>query len=446
MLAALETQLEGEPFVAIGVHSPKFPNERDPDRVRDAVRRYGVTHPVVVDSGMEIWQQYGVRAWPTLAVIDPTGRLAAAGSGEPNAESLAAVVRELIAQGREQGTIAPRDLPLRQEAWPAGTLAYPGKVVADGERIAVADTAHDQLVLLDAEGSERQRIGSADGGFADGDLAAARFHHPNGLALAGELLWVADSGNHAIRRVDLARGEVTTVAGTGHKGGFSAGGDGQATALRSPWDLALDGSRLYIAMAGAHQIWLYDTDSGQIGVFAGAGPETVRDGPADQACFAQPSGIALGPDRRLYIADSEASTIRLLEDLDGSPRARTVCGSGDLFGFGLRDGAGPDARFQHPIGIAAGVDGLLYVADTYNHAIRRVDPGSGDCVTLFGNGEPERLAELLIGQALTPASPDRPCLFEPEGVWVDGGDLLVADTNNHRLLRIELASGRRHAL
>jgi sugar lactone lactonase YvrE len=445
-MAALERKLEDEPFVAIGVHSPKFPNERDPDRVRDAVRRYGVTHPVVVDSGMQIWQQFGVRAWPTLAVIDPTGRLAAAGSGEPDADSLEAVVRQLIEQGREQGTIAPRELPLRQEPWPAGTLAYPGKVIADGERIVVADTAHDQLAVFGHDGVERLRIGAGDGGFADGDVAGARFHHPNGLAADGDVLWVADSGNHAIRRVDLAAGHVTTVAGTGEKGGGSAGGDGLTTALRSPWDLALDGSRLYIAMAGAHQIWLYDTATGHIGPFAGAGPETVRDGPADQACFAQPSGIALGPDGRLYIADSEASTIRLLEDLDGSPRARTVCGSGDLFGFGLRDGAGPDALLQHPIGIAAAPDGLLYVADTYNHAIRRVDPRTGECVTLFGNGEPERLAELFPGAPLSPAGPDTSCLFEPEGVWVAGGDLLVADTNNHRLLRIELASGRRTAL
>jgi sugar lactone lactonase YvrE len=210
--------------------------------------------------------------------------------------------------------------------------------------------------------------------------------------------------------------------------------------------VALDGQRLYVAMAGAHQIWLLDIDRGEIRPFAGSGPEMVRDGPADQAAFAQPSGIALAPDGCLYVADSEASTIRRIEDLDGSPQVGTVCGSGDLFGFGLRDGTGEDALLQHPIGIAAAADGMLYVADTYNHAIRRVDPSTGTCITLFGNGEPERLAELFPGQALSPASPDTPCLFEPEGVWAREGELLVADTNNHRVLVIDLATGRRHSV
>ena len=441
-MAALERELEGEPFLAIGVHSPKFPNERDADRVRDAVRRYAVTHPVVVDSGMEIWQQFGVRAWPTLAVLDPTGRLAAAGSGEPDRASLVGVVRELIEQGRELGTIDPRPLPLRREPWPDTALAYPGKVVADASRVVIADTAHDQVVVVSGSGEPR-RFGAAEGGFADGSADSARFHHPNGVALDGDSLWVADTGHHAIRHIDLAAGVVTTVAGTGAKGGLDAGGEGLATALRSPWDLALDGETLYVAMAGAHQIWLFDTGTGHIRPFAGAGPEMVRDGPAEQAAFAQPSGIALAPDGCLYVADSEASTIRRIDDLHGSPLVTTVCGSGDLFGFGLRDGTGQDALLQHPIGIAAADDGMLYVADTYNHAVRRVDPSTGSCVTLFGNGEPERLAELFPGQALTPAGPDTPCLFEPEGIWAREGELLVADTNNHRVLAIDLASGHR---
>ncbi|MGN6378818.1 MAG: alkyl hydroperoxide reductase [Gaiellales bacterium] len=445
-MAALERELDGQPFLAIGVHSPKFPNERDPDRVRDAVRRYAVTHPVVVDSGMEIWQQFGVRAWPTLAVVDPTGRLAAAGSGEPDRDRLLEVVRDLIEDGRRLGTIDPRPLPLQREPWPAGILAYPGKAVAGDTRVVVADTGHDQVVVIDGDG-EPMRLGAPDGGFADGAAETARFHHPNGLALDGDTLWVADTGNHAIRRIDLAAGVVETVAGTGEKGMGATAGSGMQTALRSPWDLALDGSRLYIAMAGAHQIWLLDSETGLIEPFAGAGPEMVRDGPAAEAAFAQPSGICMAPDGCLYVADSEASTIRRLDDLSGSPRVSTVCGSGDLFGFGLRDGIGGDALLQHPIGIAAGADGMLYVADTYNHAIRRVDPATGECVTLFGNGEPETLAELFPGQPLAPAGPDAPCLFEPEGVWVREGEVLVADTNNHRLLSIDLTTGeRRHAI
>jgi DNA-binding beta-propeller fold protein YncE len=282
-------------------------------------------------------------------------------------------------------------------------------------------------------------------GHADGPYEEARLRHPHGMALVGETLYVADTGTHTIRAADLNAKMVRTVAGTGSLGrGATAGTPGASVPLRSPWDLAWDGRRLYVAMAGAHQIWAYDPGAERIGVFAGTGREIHRDGPAESACFAQPSGLAL-LDGALYVADSEISTVRVIHDLDGRPEAGTVCGSRELFGFGDRDGAGSEVLLQHPIGIAAD-SGVLYVADTYNHKVKRVDPATGECRTLFGNGEAERLPELVPGYDLAPAGPEVPCLFEPEGLAVRDGSLLVADTNNHRVLAIDLATGVRRAL
>jgi hypothetical protein len=217
-----------------------------------------------------------------------------------------------------------------------------------------------------------------------------------------------------------------------------------AEGLRSPWDLAWDGRRLFVAMAGSHQIWAYEPDADRIAPFAGTGHELRRDGPAGQAAFAQPSGLAL-LDGSLYVADSEISSIRAIDDLDGEPTVRTVCGSGELFGFGDRDGVGAEALLQHPIGIVAG-DGVLYVADSYNHKVRRVDPRTGECVTLFGDGTPERLPEVLPGARLLPATPDAPAFHEPEGLAVLDGELLVADTNNHRVVAVRLEDGARRVL
>jgi DNA-binding beta-propeller fold protein YncE len=448
VLAAAERQLEDEPFVVIGVHSPKFPNERDPAMVAEAVRRYGITHPVIVDSGMGIWSQYAVRAWPTLVLVSPDGYVAGMAAGEPDADRLVAVIRQVLAEA-DPATLGGPPLPLRPEPAPPGSLAYPGKVAVSGARLLVADTGHHQVVVADAGGTEHLRVGSGLPGFADGPREAARFHHPNGIAADGDRLFVADTGNHALRAVDLGTGDVTTLTGTG------AMGRGPAT-LRSPWDLAWDGRRLYIAMAGSHQIWVLDPETGMLRVFAGAGPEAARDGPAARACFAQPSGLALGAfgaggaggtlsDERLFVADSEASSIREISRLREDPFVRTVAGSGDLFGFGDRDGPGRAALFQHPMGVAAG-GGRVFVADTFNHKVKVFDPSSGTVSTLFGDGTAERLPEVVPGRPLRPASPTTPAFFEPEGLAWRDGELIVADTNNHRILAVALEGGSRRVL
>jgi DNA-binding beta-propeller fold protein YncE len=446
VLAALERELEGEPFVAIGVHSPKFPNERDADMVRQAVRRYGITHPVVVDSGMEIWRRFGVRAWPTLVLLDAEGRVAATGSGEPDRGPLLAAVRGLLDDARELGLLAGGPPAVRREPPAAGSLSYPGKVVADGDRVYVSDTGHNQVVVASLAEGEVARIGSGEPGLADGPFAEARFSHPNGLALVGGDLLVADTGNHALRRVDLAAGTVGTVAGTGEKGrGIRReAGPASAIALRSPWDLAWDGSLLYVAMAGAHQIWFYDPAAGEAGPFAGTGREACVDGPAGQAAFAQPSGLAL-LGAVLWVADSEVSSVRAVEGLSARPWVRLAAGSGDLFGFGDRDGPAVDALFQHPIGIAPG-DGVLYVADSYNHKVRVLDPAEETVRTLFGGRGPERVEEVYPALPLPPAGPFVPAFHEPEGLWLAGDELLVADTNNHRIVAVRLDDGSRRVL
>jgi DNA-binding beta-propeller fold protein YncE len=436
VLAAVERELEDECFLAIGVHSPKFPNERDPEMVREAVRRYGITHPVIVDSGMAIWSQYAVRGWPTLVLVGPDGYVLGMASGEPDGDALVTAVREVIASAKP-GSLGGPALPLRPEVLPAGSLAYPGKVEIEDDRLFVADAGHHQIVVADADGSELMRLGSGLAGFADGPRDKARFHHPNGMAVAGETLYIADTGNHAIRAVSLATGEVATIAGTGTMGR-------RPGTLRSPWDLAWDGRRLYIAMAGAHQIWVLDPQTGLLRVFAGAGPEAGRDGPAASACFAQPSGLAL-LDGVLYVADSEISSIRAIDRLEEDPFVRTIAGSGDLFGFGDRDGTRMRVLFQHPMGIAAG-DGRVFIADTFNHKTKVLDAASGTVTTLFGDGSPERLPEVVPGRPLRPASAEGPAFFEPEGLAWRPGELVVADTNNHRIVAVALEGGERRVL
>lgn len=256
----------------------------------------------------------------------------------------------------------------------------------------------------------------------------AAFNHPQGMALDGNLLYVADTENHAIRRVDLGSGVVETVAGTGEQlRGARGAGDARTSSLSSPWDLAFHDGTLYIAMAGTHQLWALNLASGKIGPHAGSGQEALMDGPLPGASLAQPSGIATDG-KCLYFADSETSSIRTA-DLDPNGRVGTLVGM-DLFVFGDADGTGASVRLQHPLGVCFH-DGLLYVADSYNHKIKKLFPHTRSVITFLGTGEP--------GHRDGPA--DQALFHEPGGVSVVGGSLYIADTNNHAVRVADLQTG-----
>jgi len=266
-----------------------------------------------------------------------------------------------------------------------------------------------------------------DEGLRDGDFATAQFFRPQGLALVDSTLYVADTENHAIRAIDLAAGTVTTVAGTGQQGFDRDQRDpGPSVALNSPWDLVGHEGKLYVAMAGPHQLWVYDIASGVIGPYAGSGREALVDGALREAAMNQPSGIDTDG-TVLYFADPEASAIRTA-DLAPDGEVRTIVGVG-LFDFGDVDGVGDEVRLQHALGVTVAGDGLLYVADTYNNKIKRIDPATRTSVTLFGTGE-EGFAD-----------GENPLFYEPGGLDYANGKLYIADTNNHAIRVADLASG-----
>lgn len=445
-LKYLERKYAGRPFVVVGVHAPKFTHEDNPDSVRQAIARYGITHPVVLDGDLRTWNAYAVRGWPTLVLVDPSGYVLGAVSGEGHREQLDAAIDRALDLLSQAGAIADGPLPVRLEA-AAGAIStsspllYPGKVLADeaSDTLFIADTGHHRLIRTRLDGRDSETIGAGDPGAADGDGLTATFRSPQGMALDAEHNWlyIADTGNHLIRRLDRATRAITTVAGTGSLG-YQRRGEGPAreTALNSPWDLCLLLGKLYIAMAGTHQIWVYDPAREIVGVFAGSGAEGRRDGVASEAALAQPSGLTTDG-ARLFVADSEISSVRAIElpPDGGEPRVRTLAG-GDLFQFGDRDGRGDLARLQHPLGVAwvpAGAHGggQLYVADTYNHKLRRLDLATRDLVTFAGTGE--RGAQ---DGPLAEAHFD-----EPSGLSYAAGRLYIADTNNHAVRVLDMAAG-----
>ncbi len=330
----------GPALVVIGVHSAKFKNEGESERIRQAILRYEREEPVVNDRDFRIWRAYGVRAWPTLVVIDADGDLIGGVEGEGHYEDLDRVIGILIADAQARGALDEKPIPLALEKHRLGPtlLAFPGKILADpgGDRLFIADTNHNRIVVARRDGQVLDTVGGLDAGLRDGSFAEARFDHPQGMALDGSALYVADRENHLIRKVDLAARRVTTAAGTGRQShSRTVRGPARSTGLNSPWDLLIVKSTLYIAMAGPHQIWALDLASGEIRPHAGRGSEDLTDGPLAEAELAQPSGLATDG-ARLYFADSEASAIRSA-DFDPTGEVRTIVGTG-LFDFGDVDG------------------------------------------------------------------------------------------------------------
>jgi thiol-disulfide isomerase/thioredoxin len=384
-------------LITVGVHSPKFEHEADPAAVVAAVERYGVHHPVLDDPDLTTWRQYAVRAWPTLAVIDPEGYVVAQLSGEGHAHALDVLVAELVATHEAKGTLRRGSGPYVPPPPSQDLLSFPAKVVElPDATLLVADSAHHSLARLSVDGEELlQRIGSGQRGLTDGSATVAQFSEPAGLLRlpadiadrVGYDLLVADTVNHALRGIDSTTWKVSTVAGTGSQWmqGEPTSGPATQVSLSSPWDLAWFEGAVVVAMAGVHRLDRFDPLEGTMAPYAGTTQEGLVDGPAARAWLAQPSGLQTSADgQTLWFVDSETSSLRRLHN----GVVHTEVGRG-LFDFGHVDGPASDALLQHPLGLTELPDGSIAVADTYNGAIRRFDPVTAEVSTIAtGLAEP----------------------------------------------------------
>jgi sugar lactone lactonase YvrE len=385
-------------LVVVGVHSPKFPHEHEHAAVRAAVARHRIEHPVLDDPAMTTWSAYAVRAWPTLVLIDAEGRVAQTVSGEGHAVALASAIEELIAEAEGTGTLRRGAPEVEAEPQGTGALAFPGKVaIEDGAstapRLAIADTGHDRVLVCTLGGEVLEEV--------DG------LYQPQGVRFdgVGDTAWllVCETGADRVWRISL---------------------DGRGTRelltdrLRSPWDVLRWRGHVVVAEAGRHRLWAIDR-AGELQVLAGTGAEALVDGPGLQAVLAQPSGLATTADGDLAFVDAEASALRVLRR--DALRVDTLAGAG-LFAWGAVDGDGERARLQHPLGLALGRDGAVYVADTFNHHIRVWRGAHLWTVPIDGLSEPGGVAVL----------PD--------------GRLLVADTGHHRIVLVDPVRARARTL
>ncbi len=425
-------------LVVIGVHWAKFDHERTNRAVEQAVRRLEVQHPVVNDDFEYLRRAYRVRAWPTLVLIDPLGRVVGSHAGEGIYPLFQPVIDRM---SREYGTaglidVRPLEVIANEETSTPTVLSFPGKVLADQQRrqLFVADSGHHRIIVTDFEGQILDTIGGGTAGLVNGSWDNARFNQPQGMTLSsgGRYLYVADRANHAIRVVDLFQRTVDTLAGTGQSTHRVTPGSPLSTSLASPWDVERVGEQIFVAGAGRHQIWVIELSSNGrsatwVDVFAGTGAEGLDDGPRLSATLSQPSGLA-ADGSTLWFTDPEASAVRSIE-LESNGQLTTLIGEG-LFSWGDTVGASEATKLQHAVGIEL-LGGNLYVADTYNHRIKVIDSQSANSRVVAGNGEP----------GLTDGFGEAAQLDEPSGLSGADGTLFIADTNNHRIRTLDIATG-----
>lgn len=417
----------GDNIAIIGVHSPKYPAEQDAVSLVNALARLDIRHPVVHDPQLELWHEYGIRAWPTLVFIDPEGRILGDLTGEPAADKLIAGIGAMLRAWRGAMGVETPPLPLQPCAESSARFRFPSKIKpagrVSGQKLwAIADSGHHQVVLCDDQGREVRRFGCGKPGFIDLAGENGAFNSPQGLCSDGVSIYVADTGNHAIRRIELLTGDVGTLAGTGERGSLLEGTTAaRDTSLASVWDVECWEKHVLFANAGTHQLGCLDLVAGEVTTLAGSGYEDLVDGAAGNAHLAQPTGLALdAKGGLLYFVDSETSSVRAISLRDGM--VSTLVGAG-LFEYGRRNGDFAQARLQHCRGIAWR-KGSLVVADTYNSILRVLDLGTRRVSELGGD-------DCSAGNGVQLAG------GQPAGVTTDGAQrVLLCDTNHHRIIEL----------
>jgi len=402
--------------VVVGVHCPKYPQQAQPARVLQAANRLGLRHAVASDADFALWRACGIVAWPSIALVDTDGRLDSVHAGEGRAAEVEARIAALLddALARDARVYESASEVVRAE--PRGALSFPGRVLVDEAKLYVSDSGNRRVLECLHDGRIQRVFGSGNRGHADGSSSHACFDEPQGLARVGTALYVADTGNHCVRRIDLVSGEVDTVLGGGRAGrSRPAAAPARSVSPNRPLDLAVAGEELVVAVAGQHQLWRFDPWRGTASVLAGSGNLGLADGMPDEAAFAQPSGLAvLGAE--LVVADAATSAVRTVAIATG--RVATVVGQG-LYESGDSTGPREATRLCNPLAIAADPRGLVYVADTFNDAIRLVSRRSGE-------SRPLRLTHVLR---------------EPGGLALARDALWIANTGRHEIVRLDLASG-----
>ena len=401
----------------VAINVPRFDHEREPRRAGKRLGRHRFQFPIAHDADWTLWQHCGIEAWPTVVLVDVEGRMRERFVGDGQLREIDAAVSRLLGEATPRSLNAER-IEMRRGGEPMLPLRFPSGLALSGNYLYVADSGHHRVLECDLSGRVLRQFGSGGSGFIDGPMELAAFNRPQGLCIERDTLYIADTGNHAVRRVQLRGGDISTVVGAGRSGTPKEGlvADPRMVALDQPRAVSLSAGNLYIATAGDNRVWRFDLGTPGIALVAGSGRLAVVDGKAETVSFAEPTSLA-SVQQAIYICDAAGSAIRLANARTG--QVSTVLGQ-DAWTHGNTDGARADARMQQPQAIALDPAApVLWIADSGNDRLRSLRLGGGELTTV----------EL----------PQR--LHAPGGLVVADGVVWIADTDAHAVLRYDTRDG-----
>lgn len=422
----------GSKLVVIGVHSGKFENEKNFAEIKKAIIRNDITHPVINDSNLRIWNSFEVKAWPTLVLLNPNGNVEKVYVGESEAEQAKSGIKRLIAKYKYELNRSPLPMALEKTSIDGNVLSFPTKLeyAADFSykshhtpALFISNTGKNNILVTSLSGDVMIKIGSGSVGMEDGSFDVASFNAPQGLLYRAGKLYVADTGNHALREIDFKTGKVTTLVGSGQRGSVLSDQEiieARSFELTSPTELEFfpNLDNIVIANSGTHQLLSYSVNKGTITLLAGSGAEGISDGKYPNNSLAQTADLSVF-NKKLYFLDSESSSLRVLDE---AGEIKTLVGKG-LFDFGLKNGDRNEALMQHPLGLMVDDTGA-YISDSFNHVIRKYDLTSGNLSLIAGS---KKSGNNLGSSGSTEFD-------QPEGIVSVLNNFYIADANNNRIV------------
>lgn len=402
----------------VAVHVPRFDHERDPRRALKRLHRMTLDFPIAHDPDWVLWQHYGVDAWPTVILLDGQCRVRERIVGDTPVRELDARIGKLRSEEVPQ-SLNVEPIELRRNREPDLPLRFPMGIAANQQYLYVVDSGHHRVLECAFNGRIHRQFGSGGPGFIDGPMELAAFQNPQGLCVQRDALYIADTGNHAVRRIKLNTGDVDTLCGAGRPGSPNEGviHDPRSVALDQPRGIAISPSNVIcIATTGDNKLWAYDLGERSLKLLAGSGALDLVDGEGAAAAFAGPSALAI-VQQILYVCDEAGSAIRSVHLR--TRQVTTLVGQG-AWRFGNIEGSRSDALLQQPQAVALdGSSPVLWVADSGNDQLRTLRLGGGELGTI---SLPQRL-------------------HAPAGLAVVNGIVWIADTDAHAVLRFDPVEG-----
>ena len=424
----------GNKVLFIGVHSSRFQNEKRQLAVKKSVIKHDITYPVINDDDLKLFNHFEVDAFPTAILISPKGKIYKKYRGNAEvAKHLKKDIKKLISKNKFSLNRSPAPLRLAKYDTLGNILSFPSKIIYVKEftygvhkklpALFISNSAQNNIIVSALSGKIIAKIGSGEEMLHDGDFSTASFKMPQGLEFYDNKLYVADTANHAIRMIDFNSKKVSTLIGNGQKGEilkFSGKKSAQNIQLNYPSDVELRKKELIIANLGSNQILSYNIVDNNLSIIAGNGQNKTQDGKYPNNSLSKPADIAIH-DSKIYFLDSASSTLRYI---DKNNNVTTLIGdSNEIRGF--KDGKLGEAMLQNPLGLDVDETGI-YIADSFNHAIRKYS---------FKN---KRLNTLTGGTVGVDIGSQKHSKFdEPSSIFATPSSFFIVDSNNNRIIETD---------